>query len=75
MNSLLKPKTGAKFRLPQLHSKEFETAITTKKEKERKQNAITLCFLLLFCLLIPTAQNDQLFLFFPSTIRKFDEQA
>lgn len=75
MISLLKPKTGAKFRLPQLHSKEFDTAITTKKENERKQIAITLCFLLLFRLIIPTARNDQLFLFFPSKIRKFHEQA
>lgn len=61
--SLHKPSTDAKFRLPQLHSKEFE------KKTIPKKTAITL---LLAVILFndSTAENDRLFLFFLFTARK-----
>lgn len=66
MISLHKPNTYANFRLPQLHSKEFETTITKRKEKKPHLRC--------FYNSDSTAENDRLFLFFLPQFEIFYEE-
>lgn len=59
MISLHKPNTNAKFRLPQLYSKECESTISKKKKKKQSR-----------CFTIRLLKMIGYFYFFSSTVRK-----